>query len=248
MAGDPRETAVNILTLSAVALVVFLFSSIVLAGATSGSGGLPADPSRAFCQENAARLPSSVPSILVLDVRDEDGKRLAPDDRDAVRDAFAIAIARFGLEGSIALQLDDERVARPVSTHVADVEARFRAALTPEREDGSGESASAEGMMCGNTIIARFHGDEAFDAWTVAHELGHYLGLPHHDRTLMNDDANRAARFDVLSECQRAIVAAWQQGAEYVPHWTRSDAGECSDQQPGWLATLDAWRYGLTRT
>lgn len=204
-------------------------SVVVMAGAP--------DPMGQTCEENAAFLPQTIPATLILNVTDENGERVPPDLEPRVRAELSEALGRYAFNASIQLVTNDSTVGAPLGVgsegvHEAHLQLWFRERL-PARV-----FERVEGRMCGNVILVRETSDSAHNVWSQKHELGHYFGMPHHEGTFMNGRGDRSPAHDLLVSCQENILADWVPGQPYVPHWVRSNAGDCAEQA-GLLASLN---------
>lgn len=209
----------------------------VLIGALLGTGFTVAmartpDPLGAVCEENAKLLPQAIPQLLVINVTDEDSRRVPPEIEPRVRDELALALSHFPFNASILVVTNDsapfDNAAR--AAHVVELQLWF------EKPVPTRWFESTAGRMCGNVVLAQERDDVADNVWSQKHELGHYFGLPHHEGTFMNGRGDRSAESNVFAACQHEILAQWVPGEPYVPHWTRGNRGECAEKPTLWAS------------
>lgn len=212
-------------------LLVGLLASV---GLTVAMARTP-DPMGTVCEENAALLPENIPHILILNVTDEDSRRVPPDIEPRVREELTAALRAFPFFTSIQVVTNDSEPIGslpPGETHVAELQ------LWLNRPVPARWFERTEGRMCGNVVLAQERDVFAYNVWSQKHELGHYFGLPHHDGTFMNGRGDRSAESDTLVACQAEILARWVPGDPYVPHWVYGNRDECAES-PGFWASLN---------
>lgn len=235
--------------LTAAALLLFLFTVVTAGLAVARTPAALAAPETPYplreeCEELAEHLPETIPSRLRFVIHDEDGGFLSEETRAHIQKEFERGLERypflnveFVFDASFGAQSDDH------DTHHVPVAVWLNRSFYPESESKPGIPQKAEGQMCGNLLNIE-HGDaEGYDAWTFAHELGHFLGLPHHDGTFMNGDGLRSARFDKLSACQEEILAQWVPGEPYTRHWDRAHRHECVKKDNFLVASINHALY-----